>query len=198
MVSTRFADKFRGRISGLGTLVARTNITPNGLTMIGLALNVGVAAVIASGNLMLGGLLLLLAGGWDALDGAVARATNQITRFGAFLDSTFDRYSDAVVLGGVLIYFTSTDAGTLPVVLTYTAIVGSLIISYIRAKAELVGIRGNVGFAQRLERVIILAAALLLSQPLWGVGILAVLTQITAAHRLIHVWRVMKTDQPGN
>jgi len=194
MVSTRFADKFRGRLGGVGRVVARTNISPNALTFIGLALNVVVAAIIASGNLMLGGVMLLLAGGWDVLDGAVARATNQITRFGAFLDSTFDRYADAVVLGGVLIYFTRTDAGTLPIVMTYTAIVGSLIVSYVRAKAELIGIRGNVGFAQRLERVLILAAALLLSRPEWGVWILALLTQITAAHRLIHVWRVIRSD----
>lgn len=197
MVSTRFADKFRGRIGGLGRIVARTNLTPNALTFIGLALNFVVAAVIASGNLVLGGVLLLLAGGWDALDGAVARATNQITRFGAFLDSTFDRYSDAVVLGGVLVYFTTTDAGTAPILLTYIAIVGSLIISYVRAKAELIGIRGNVGFAQRLERVIILAVALLFSRPEWGMWVLAVITQITAAHRLLHVWRVMKTEEPG-
>lgn len=197
MVSTRFADRFRGRIGAVGRIVARTNISPNALTFIGLGLNVVVAAVIASGNLVLGGVLLLLAGGWDALDGAVARATNQITRFGAFLDSTFDRYSDAVVLGGVLIYFTRADAGTLPIVLTYVAIVGSLIISYIRAKAEIIGIRGNVGFAQRLERVIILAVALLFSRPEWGIWILAALTQMTAAHRLIHVWRVMKSDPGG-
>lgn len=194
MVSTRFADKFRGRISGIGRIVAKTNLTPNALTFIGLGLSFVVAAVIASGNLILGGVLLLLAGAWDVLDGAVARATNQITKFGAFLDSTFDRYSDAVVLGGVLVYFTSTGAGTLPIVLTYTAIVGSLIVSYVRAKAELVGIRGNVGFAQRLERVIILAVALLVSRPEWGIWILALLTQITAAHRLIHVWLTMRSD----
>jgi CDP-diacylglycerol---glycerol-3-phosphate 3-phosphatidyltransferase len=197
MVSTRFADKFRGRIGAVGRIVAKTNISPNALTFIGLGLNIIVAAIIASGNLVLGGVLLLIAGGWDALDGAVARASNQITRFGAFLDSTFDRYSDAVVLGGVLIYFTRTDAGTLPIVLTYTALAGSLIISYIRAKSELIGIRGTVGFAQRLERVLILAAALLFSRPEWGIWVLAILTQITAAHRLIHVWRVMKSD-PGS
>ena len=195
MVSTRFADKFRGRIGGIGRIVAKTNLTPNALTFIGLGLSFIVAAVIASGNLILGGVLLLMAGAWDVLDGAVARATNQMTQFGAFLDSTFDRYSDAVVFGGVLVYFTRTDAGTLPIVLTYTAIVGSLIISYVRAKAELVGIRGNVGFAQRLERVIILAAALLASRPEWGIWILALLTQITAAHRLIHVWRTMRSDE---
>ena len=194
MVSTRFADKFRGHLGLVGKIVAKTNLTPNALTFIGLGLSFVVAAVVASGNLILGGVLLLMAGGWDVLDGAVARATNQITPFGAFLDSMFDRYADAVVLGGVLVYFTRTDAGTLPIVLTYTAIVGSLIISYARAKAELIGIRGSVGFAQRLERVIILAVALLASRPEWGVGILAVITQITAAHRLIHVWRTMQSE----
>lgn len=194
MVSTRFASKFRDRLGGVGRFVARTHITPNALTFIGLGLNVVVAAIIASGNLILGGVMLLVSGGWDALDGAVARATGKTTRFGAFLDSTFDRYSDAVVLGGVLVYFTLNDAGTLPIVLTYVAICGSLIISYVRAKAELIGIQGNVGFAQRLERVIILAVALLFSRPEWGIWVLAVLTQITAAHRLFHVWKVMKSD----
>ncbi len=174
MVSTRFADKFRGRIGGLGRIVARTNLTPNALTFIGLALNFGVAAVIASGNLVLGGVIACRRTCWMA-----PCATNQITRFGAFLDSTFDRYSDAVVLGGVLVYFTTTDAGTTPILLTYIAIVGSLIISYVRAKAELIGIRGNVGFAQRLERVIILAVALLFSQPEWGMWVLAVIRRPT-------------------
>lgn len=194
MVSTRFAGKFRDRIGGIGKIVARTNISPNALTFIGLGLNFVVAAVIASGNLILGGVLLLLSGGWDALDGAVARATNKTSRFGEFLDSSFDRYSDAIVLGGVLLYFTRTDAGTTPILLTYIAIVGSLITSYMRAKAELVGIQGNVGFAQRLERVVILAVALIASRPEWGMWILAVLTQVTAAQRLLHVWRVMKSD----
>jgi CDP-diacylglycerol--glycerol-3-phosphate 3-phosphatidyltransferase len=194
MVSTRFANKFRDRIGGLGRIVARTHLTPNALTFIGLGLNVVVAAIIASGNLILGGVMLLVSGGWDALDGAVARATGQTTRFGAFLDSTFDRYSDAVVLGGVLVYFTLNDAGTTPILLTYIAICGSLIISYVRAKAELIGIQGNVGFAQRLERVIILAVALIFSRPEWGMWALAILTQLTAAHRLFHVWKVMKSD----
>lgn len=194
MVSTRFANTFRDRISGLGKVVARTHITPNALTFIGLVLNGVVAVVIASGNLVLGGVLLLVSGFWDALDGAVARATGKTSPFGAFLDSTFDRYSDAVVLGGVLVYFTLNDGGTTPILLTYIAIVGSLIVSYIRAKAELVGIQGNVGFAQRLERVIILAVALIFSRPEWGMWVLAILTQFTAAHRLFHVWKAMKSD----
>ena len=188
MVSTRFADRVRGQLGPLGRIVAKTHLTPNAITIIGLILNVGVAAVIASGNLVLGGVLVLLAGGFDALDGAVARATGKTSQFGGFLDSTLDRYSEAVVFAGLLIHLTRTDAGTIPVLLTYATIVGSLMISYTRSKAEAIGIRGDVGIAQRLERIIILALALLVSEPVWGLWVLAILTQITALHRILHVW----------
>jgi CDP-diacylglycerol--glycerol-3-phosphate 3-phosphatidyltransferase len=164
------------------------------LTVLGLLLNAGVAAVIASGNLVLGGVLVLVAGGFDALDGAVARATGQSSRFGGFLDSTIDRYSEAVVFAGLLIYLTETEAGTVPILLTYVTIVGSLMISYSRAKAEQLGIKGDVGFAQRLERVIILAFFLLISEPVWGLWILAITTQVTALHRVLHVWNVTRQD----
>ena len=190
MVSTRFAERARTRLSPLGRIVARTHLTPNAITVIGLILNMGVAAIIASGNLVLGGVAVLLGGGFDALDGAVARVTGQTSRFGSFLDSTLDRYSEAVVFAGVLIYFTRNDEGTLPVLLTYAAIVGSLMISYARAKAEQIGIKGDVGFFQRLERLVILALALIISQPVWGLAVLAVGTQLTALHRVIHVWQV--------
>lgn len=192
MVSTRFADKVRLRLGPLGKVVARTHLTPNAITIIGLGLNFGVAAVIASGNLVLGGMLVLLAGGFDALDGAVARVTGQTSAFGGFLDSTLDRYSEAVVFGGLLVYLTRTDAGTIPILLTYVTIVGSLMISYSRSKAEAIGIRGDIGFAQRLERIVILAVALIASQPVWGLWVLAIATQLTALHRVLHVWQVTR------
>jgi len=198
VVSTRFADRVRGRLGPLGTVVARSHLSPNMLTVIGLLLNVGVAAVIASGNLVLGGVLVLVAGGFDALDGAVARATGQTSIFGGFLDSTTDRYSEAVVFAGLLIYLTETEAGTVPIVLTYATIVGSLMISYSRAKAEQIGIKGDVGFAQRLERVLILAFFLVISEPVWGLWILAIATQITALHRVLHVWNVTKQGGAGS
>ncbi len=188
MVSTRFANRVRSRLGPVGRAIARTHISPNALTVAGLLLNAGVAAVIASGHLVLGGVLVLVAGAFDALDGAVARATGKTSAFGGFLDSTVDRYSEAVVFAGLLIYLTRTDAGTIPVLLTYATIVGSLMISYTRCKAEAIGIRGDVGIAQRLERVVILAVALLFAQPIWGLWVLAILTQITAIHRIFHVW----------
>lgn len=197
MVSTRFADRARTRLSPLGRIVARTHLTPNAITVIGLLLNVGVAAIIASGNLVLGGIAVLVGGGFDALDGAVARVTGQTSRFGAFLDSTLDRYSEAIVFAGLLIYLTRTDEGTWPILLTYATIVGSLMISYARAKAEQIGLKGDVGFFQRLERLVILALALLLSQPVWGLIVLAVGTQFTALHRIVHVWSHTSRDNEG-
>jgi CDP-diacylglycerol--glycerol-3-phosphate 3-phosphatidyltransferase len=195
VVSTRFADRARARMSVLGRVVAKTHLTPNALTVIGLLLNAAVAAVIASGNLVLGGILLLLASGFDVLDGAVARATQQTSAFGSFLDSTLDRYAEAFIFAGLLIHLTRSDAGTTPIVLTYATIVGSLMISYTRAKAENIGLRGDVGFAQRAERILILAFFLLISRPVWGLWGLAVLTHLTAIYRIFHVWRALNRPQ---
>ncbi len=192
MVSTRFADRFRNRFNGVGRIVARTNLSPNAITVIGLFLNVAVAAVIASGNLLLGGALLLVAGGFDVVDGAVARATNQVSRFGSFFDSTIDRYADAIILGGVLLYFIEDDAGAWPVMLVFITLVGSLMISYTRSKAESLGLKGDVGFAQRAERVIILSAGLMLGYPVWSMAVLAILTQFTVLQRIVHVWRELR------
>jgi CDP-diacylglycerol--glycerol-3-phosphate 3-phosphatidyltransferase len=189
VVSTRFANKARSRLGGVDKVVARTGLTPNRLTVIGLLLNIFVAGVIASGNLVLGGFLVVAGGLFDVIDGAVARETNQISRFGGFFDATIDRYSEAVIFGGLLIHFTRTDAGTTPILLTYITIVGSLMISYTRARAETIGLRGDVGFAQRMERLAILALALAFSQPVWGLWILAIITQITVLQRIWHVWK---------
>lgn len=196
MVSTRFAERVRSRVSGVGRIVARTNLSPNVITVIGLALNFVVAAIIASGNLITGGILLLVAGAFDVVDGAVARATNQVSRFGSFFDSTMDRYADAIVLGGVLIYLIEDDAGAVPLLLVFVTLVGSLMISYTRSRAESLGLRGDVGFAQRAERVIILAGGLILGQPVWALWILAALTQFTVLQRIIHVWRELQPSDP--
>ena len=195
MVSTRFAHQVRSRMGTIGRIVAKTNLSPNAITIIGLVLNFAVAAVIASGNLILGGVLLLLAGGFDVIDGAVARATGQVSRFGSFFDSTMDRYADAVILGGLMLYFINEDSGTWSIMLTFATLVGSLMISYSRSKAESLDLRGDVGFAQRAERVIILSAGLMLGFPVWVVGILAVVTHLTVLQRIIHVWRELRLTE---
>ena len=195
VVSTRFANQIRTRLGGVGRIVAKTNLSPNAITVIGLILNVVVAAVISTGNLLLGGALLLIAGGFDVVDGAVARATNQVSRFGSFFDSTMDRYADAVILGGLMLYFLNEDTGTWAVMLTFVTVVGSLMISYARSKAESIDLRGDVGFAQRAERIIILSAGLLLGYPVWAIGALAFVTQVTVLQRIIHVWRELRLTE---
>lgn len=170
---------------GLG----RTGITPNMLTVVGLALNVAVAVVLAAGYLTIGGALLLVAGAFDMLDGALAKATNQTTLFGAFLDSTLDRYSEIVVFFGLLLYLQATGQ-TLEAGLVYAAAVGSLLVSYARARAEALGFNCEVGMLARPERVIVLAAGLLVGYPAVALWVLAVMTNITAMQRILHVWRL--------
>ncbi|MCL0037106.1 CDP-alcohol phosphatidyltransferase family protein [Dehalococcoidia bacterium] len=180
-------------------LIARTGISPNALTITGFLLNALVAGVLAGGYLFLGGFLVLFAGWFDMLDGALARISGKSTRFGTLLDSTVDRFSEAVVFLGLLVFYLAQGA-TLEILLIYFTIVGSIMVSYVRARAEGLGLRSEVGLFTRPERVILLALGLLPSRispvallvVLW---ILAVGTMITVLHRLIHTWRQMKDDR---
>ena len=180
-------------------LIARTGISPNALTITGFLLNALVAGVLAGGYLFLGGFLVLFAGWFDMLDGALARISGKSTRFGTLLDSTVDRFSEAVVFLGLLVFYLAQGA-TLEILLIYFTIVGSIMVSYVRARAEGLGLRSEVGLFTRPERVILLALGLLPSRispvallvVLW---ILAVGTMLTVLHRLIHAWRQMKDDR---
>ncbi|HVC32218.1 MAG TPA: CDP-alcohol phosphatidyltransferase family protein [Chloroflexota bacterium] len=177
----------------LATLLARTRVTPNGLTVIGFLLNVVVAAVLATGSLRLGGVLLLLAGAFDTLDGALARVTGATSRFGAFLDSSLDRYSEGLLLLGLL-YDASRRGDGVVEVLAFTVILGSLMVSYCRARAEGLGLTCEVGFAPRPERVLILGVGLILGLELPALAILAVLTNLTALQRILHVYAITRQD----
>jgi CDP-diacylglycerol--glycerol-3-phosphate 3-phosphatidyltransferase len=128
------------------------------------------------------------------LDGAVARATGTTTKFGGFLDSTLDRYSEAVIFLGVLIYLLDTEDARTGSILVLIATVGSLMISYARARAEALGWKASVGLVARPERVVLLALCLLIGRPLWALWALAVLTQITALTRILHVWRIARQE----
>lgn len=192
MISELIGERIRGFTLGVGEYLARLGLTPNALTAIGLVLNVLVAAVIATGNLVPGGILLLIASGFDMLDGAVARATGTVTRFGGFLDSTIDRYSEAVVLGGVLVYVLGTDDYRIGSLLVFTAAIGSIMISYARARAEAAGWKASVGLLARPERVVVLALGLLTGQVIPALWILAVGAQLTVVTRMAHVWRLSR------
>ena len=190
MISERIGMLVRDRLLVVGRVLAGWGLSPNALTVIGVLLNIAVALVIALGQAQLGGALLLVASAFDMLDGAVARATGTSSRFGGFLDSTLDRYSEVVVYGGVLIYLLDTPDAETGAVLVFLASVGALLISYARARAEAAGFKASVGLAARPERVILLALCLLINQPLWALWVLAAVTHITALTRIVHVWRL--------
>lgn len=192
MLSSLVADRVRERVLRLGALLARTGLTPNQLTVMGLVLNGVVGWVVAEGRLQLAGVLLIVAGAFDMLDGAVARATGRVTRFGGVLDSVLDRYAEAFVLGGLLVWIVRTGLGAVPVLLCYATIVGSILVSYVRARAEGAGIQLTQGFFARPERVVVLALGLLLDRPIWALWLLAVATNLTVLQRLWLVRRAAK------
>jgi CDP-diacylglycerol--glycerol-3-phosphate 3-phosphatidyltransferase len=196
VISELIGAQIRGYTLRIGEILARIGLTPNALTAIGLALNVVVAAIIATGHLVPGGILLLLASGFDMLDGAVARASGTVTRFGGFLDSTIDRYSEAVVLGGVLLYVLGTDDYWLGALLVFAATIGSIMISYARARAEAAGWKASVGLLARPERVVVLAVGLLTGYVIAALWILAIGTHLTVVTRMAHVWRLSRSVEP--
>ncbi len=174
-------------------VLARLGLTPNAVTLIGFALTLVVGAVLALGYTTRGGWLLLLAGVFDALDGTLARLMGRKTRFGAFLDSTCDRYSDAAILFGLMLPFLRAgQQGQAQIILIFVTLVGSILISYTRARAEGLGLECKVGLLTRLERFLIIAAALILNLVTPALWLLAILTNITALQRVIYVWRITR------
>jgi len=200
MFSRRIQQRARHLITLLITPLARLGVTPNMLTGIGLLLSIVTAAVIAQGFLFAGGWLVLFAGIFDMFDGAMARVRNAATTFGAFLDSTLDRYSESIILFGLLWYvmqhpdlqeplWPAAHEQTWMIVFIYAAVVGSLMVSYTKARAEGLGIECKTGLLARPERVIILAIGLLTNTSIWAMALLAVFSNVTAVERMIAVWR---------
>ena len=177
------------RISKIpAALLAKTGLSPNGLTLFGFAVTLGVAWVLSTGRFFLGGFLVLFSGAFDFLDGALARATGRSTKFGAFLDSTLDRFSDGALFLGLLAYYASQGSYH-QIVLIGFALMGSLVTSYARARAEGLGLKDEVGVFTRTERIILLAIGLIINQMIVLLWIIAVLSNFTALQRLYHVWR---------
>ena len=178
----------------VGNWFACVGMTANMATIVGLGLNVIVAIVIAIGQPLLGGIFLLVASAFDMVDGAIARSTGSVSRFGGFLDSTLDRYSEVVVYIGLLIWLNRTGDDHVGSLLVLIATSGALMVSYARAKAEEIGYKASVGLVARPERVVLLALALIINQPLWALWILAVATHLTAGTRIFHVWKLASQD----
>lgn len=182
----------------LAALLAKTPlITPNTLTWFGFLVTLTAAGLIITEHLFAAGLVVLLAGFFDMLDGALARRTDRTTRFGALLDSTLDRLSEAVLLLGILVLNLFRDRLTVEVLLVCLALIGSLLVSYIRARAESLGLECQVGLFTRGERVTVLALGLLLSQIdyalITALTIIVLFSFITATQRVIYVWQQTRT-----
>jgi len=169
-------------------ILSKSGITPNALTLINLALNIVAAYVIATNHLVLGGVLVLVSGLFDLLDGALARFTKQTTKFGAILDSTVDRISEAAILCGLLILYLGR-GGRLEIVLIFAVLIGSFLVSYVRARAEGLGWQCQVGLFTRAERVIVLAIGLLINQIFIALCVLVAFAFITVVQRLVYLWK---------
>jgi CDP-diacylglycerol--glycerol-3-phosphate 3-phosphatidyltransferase len=180
-------------------ILSKSAITPNILTLMNLALNIVAAYVIASGHFFLGGVLILVSGLFDLLDGALARFTNQTTKFGAVLDSTVDRISEAATLCGLLIWYVPQGEATLEIVLVLAVLIGSFLVSYIRARAEGLGWQCQVGLFTRAERVIVLAIGLLINRifvqsVFVALCVLVVFVFITVVQRLVYLWKQARIE----
>ncbi len=177
-------------------LLAKTCITPSAITWFGFLLAAGAAALITTGHLFAAGFVVLISGFLDILDGALARHTNQTTRFGAVLDSTLDRLAEGALLLGILVLY-AREQSVAGILLVGVTLLGSLLVSYIRARAEALGLECQVGLFTRAERVIVLALGLLLNQIdnalVIALAIIVVFSFFTIVQRLIYVWQQTKT-----
>lgn len=191
---SHISDRLHHLAEPVARVMAKTGVPPNAVTLFGFLLNVGVAWVLATGHFLLGGFLVLIAGAFDLLDGALARVTGKGTIFGALLDSTIDRYSEAVLLFGLVVYF-ARHHGTMEIILLFATIVGSMLISYVRARAEGLGLDAEVGIMRRTVRICTLAVGLMINQVVTALWLLAVLTNLTAGQRLFYVWRQTRKGQ---
>ncbi len=177
----------------------KVGISANGATLIGVAIAIGGAVLVGFGEFWIAGILVLVGATFDMLDGGIARRTNSIGPRGALMDSVLDRVSEVAVLVGLVVYFTRPGhADQTAVVLAVIATAGSLLVSYVRARAEGLGYKGTEGFLTRPERVVIMVVLLIAGQPLWALWVLGVGTPLSAAHRFIAAYREAGRPAPGS
>ena len=191
---SRLQERFRSLMTGLARVVDRTPLTPNSITVLGSALNLAPALLIALDQHLWAGVVLLPATALDSLDGALARLQGSASRFGAFLDSVLDRYVEIFFFAGLSWHYAQSSEHW-GVFGSLLAVSGSLMVSYCRARAEGLGLECKVGILQRPERLLILGIALILAPLLadWillaAVWVLAAVTNFTALQRILHVRR---------
>ena len=195
-LTDQLRTRFKHLLDPIGAFLNRLGLMPNTITIIGWVGNTIGAYFLWQGEMLVGGLIILAMGPVDALDGTMARLRGEPSDFGAFVDSVTDRYSELVIFLGLLLYYNQQGdwINTLGV---YLAAAGSVLVSYIRARAQSLGYEAKVGILTRAERYAVLAPSLIFNIPWLGVWIIAVLANITAVQRIIHVRRIahVKIDQ---
>jgi CDP-diacylglycerol--glycerol-3-phosphate 3-phosphatidyltransferase len=191
--SDRMRVVFKGILDPMGAFFNRLGIFPNTMTLLGLAGNVIGAILIAMGYMTVGGIIVLVMGAIDTLDGTMARLRGMPSEFGAFVDSVTDRYSELVIFAGLLYYFLEK-GDWLSTLAVYIAASGSVLVSYVRARAASLGMDTKVGFLSRFERYLVLAPSLIFNIPKIGIWIIAIFANFTAIQRIADV-RCQAHDQ---
>ena len=184
---------FKGILDPIGAFFNRIGITPNMMTMLGLLGNVIGAWFLSQGNMLLGGVFVLICTPFDALDGTMARLRGEANEFGAFVDSVTDRYSELFILGGLLYHFIQVN-DPVSALAVYMAAAGSVLVSYVKARADSLKFDANVGILTRMERYLVIAPLLVLNLPSIAVWIVAVLANVTALQR---IWKVRQQAHKG-
>ena len=177
---------FKGILDPIGAFLNSTGLTPNAITLLGLAGTTVGAYIISQGKMTLGAIVLFLFVIVDAFDGTMARLRGESSDFGAFVDSVSDRYAEFVTFGGLLYYFL-TQENYAGVMMTFAATAGSVLVSYVKARAEGLSFTAKVGILSRVERYIVLIPLLLFNQPFIAVSVIAVLGNFTALQRIANV-----------
>lgn len=192
-ITDRLRRVFQGPLQQIARGLIRLGLSANAITFVGFLLNIIPTIFIARGQFFVAGLIFLICAPLDALDGAVARESGKVTRFGALLDSSLDRYSEALLLGG-LAYYMAHRGDEIGVILSFVALAGSVMVSYTRARSEGLGIDNKVGMLTRVERTAITILGLLTGYVTVLLWILAIITQITVIQRMWHAYASTAQD----
>lgn len=183
--------RFKGILEAIASFLIRLGIAPNTITFTGVLGNVISALFLAQGRFLIGGIIALVMGPLDAVDGSMARQRGEPTDFGAFVDSVSDRYSELFLFGGLLLYYIRTGDETMSMVV-FAAAAGSVLVSYTRARAEALGFSVKVGLLTRVERFIVLIPSLIFNYARIGLWAVAVLANITALQRILKVRKLSR------
>lgn len=187
---------FKGILDPIAAFFNWLGLMPNTMTLLGLIGNTIGAILLGMGHMTWGGLVILMMGPVDALDGTMARLRGMAGQFGAFVDSVTDRYSELVIFGGLLYYY-SQQQNEIGVLLVYASAAGSVLVSYIRARGQSLGWDTKVGLLTRMERYLVLAPALILNVPMVALWITAIFANLTALQRIYDVRRQALQTKSG-